>query len=340
MANRKKKKITKKQKEQRTKLISAGVVLLLVFFMGLFLGENKQSDLSLSGKIEQFKEELITIFQPEEKEEVNETKNQETTIRFLDANQGSATLIQAKDGTTILIDSGRYEDKDKKIIQQLDEYIGTGGTIDLLIFTHNDSDHIGYGDLIINYYDVKEVWMNGNDATSKIYERVLDAVDASNAVYTEPKTGEKHQVGPFQIDVLSPDEQSDNDQNDDSIVTKITVNQVSGLFSGDASQSIEKDIVESGADVTADFILMGHHGSDTSTGEEWIQASQPEFAVFSAGENNSYGHPGEEAIGRLQKLAIPVYGTIEYGTITLTVHEDGTYSIQTEKGENPDEDGA
>ena len=340
MANRKKKKITKKQKEQRTKLISAGVVLLLVFFMGLFLGENKQSDLSLSGKIEHFKEELITIFQPEEKEEVNETKNQETTIRFLDANQGSATLIQAKDGTTILIDSGRYEDKDKKIIQQLDEYIGTGGTIDLLIFTHNDSDHIGYGDLIINYYDVKEVWMNGNDATSKIYERVLDAVDASNAVYTEPKTGEKHQVGPFQIDVLSPDEQSDNDQNDDSIVTKITVNQVSGLFSGDASQNIEKEIVESGADVTADFILMGHHGSDTSTGEEWIQASQPEFAVFSAGENNSYGHPGEEAIGRLQKLAIPVYGTIEYGTITLTVHEDGTYSIQTEKGENPDEDGA
>lgn len=339
MPKKKKKKLTKKQKEQRSKLISAGVILLLVFSMGLFLGENKHSDLSLKDKITLFKEEALTLFKSKE-QETDEAENQETTIRFLDANQGSATLIQAKDGTTILIDSGRYEDKDKKIIQQLDEYVGTGGTIDLLIFTHNDSDHIGYGDLIINYYDVKEVWMNGNDATSKIYERVLDAVDKSNALYAEPKAGEKRQVGPFQIDVLSPAEQSDNDQNDDSIVTKITINQISGLFSGDASQSIEKAIVESGTNLTADFILMGHHGSDTSTSEEWLQASQPEFAIFSAGENNSYGHPGENAIGRLKKHNIPVYGTIENGTITLTVHEDGTYTIQTEKGESPDENDA
>lgn len=338
MPNRKKKKLTKKQKEKRVKLISTGAVLLLVFSMGLFLGGNKQSELSLTGKIELFKEELVSFFNS--KEEVDQTKNQETTIRFLEADQGSATLIQAKDGTTILIDSGRYEDKDKKIIQQLDQYVGTGGTIDLLIFTHNDSDHIGYGDLIINYYDVKEVWMNGNDATSKVYERVLDAVNESNAIYAEPKAGEHQQIGPFNIEVLSPNEQSDNDQNDDSIVTKITVNQVSGLFSGDASQSIERAIVETGADVRADFILMGHHGSDTSTSEEWVLASQPEFAIFSAGENNSYGHPGEEAIDRLRKQAIPIYGTIDNGTITVTIHEDGTYSIQTEKGENLDEDDA
>lgn len=338
MPKRKKKRITKKQKEKRAKFISAGVVLLLVFSMGLFLGENKQSGLTLNEKMESFKEELLTFFNTEE--EVDQTKNQETTIRFLDANQGSATLIQAKDGTTILIDSGRYEDKDKKIIQQLDQYVGTGGKIDLLIFTHNDSDHIGYGDLITNYYDVKEVWMNGNDATSKIYERLLDAVDKSNAIYTEPKSGENYQVGPFQIEVLSPNEQSENDQNDDSITTRITVNQVSGLFSGDASQSIEKAIVESGTDITADYILMGHHGSDTSTSEEWIKASRPKFAIFSAGENNSYGHPGGEAIGRLRKQSIPIYGTIENGTITATIHEDGTYSIKTEKGDNLVEDDA
>ncbi|WP_035053714.1 ComEC/Rec2 family competence protein [Carnobacterium pleistocenium] len=338
MTRRKKKRVTKKQKEKRVKLISAGIILLLVFSMGLFLGENKQADLTLSEKIGLFKEELLTFFNTEE--DVDQTKNQETTIRFLDANQGSATLIQAKDGTTILIDSGRYEDKDKKIIQQLDQYVGTGGKIDLLIFTHNDSDHIGYGDLIMNYYDVEEVWMNGTDATSKIYERLLNAVDKSNASYTEPKNGEDYQVGPFQIEVLSPNEQSENDQNDDSIITKITINQVSGLYSGDASQSIEKAIVESGIDITADYILMGHHGSDTSTSDEWIEASQPKFAIFSAGENNSYGHPGEEAIDRLKKQSIPIYGTIENGTITTTIHEDGTYSIKTEKGDNLVEDDA
>ena len=338
MSVRKKKKITKKQKEKRTKFISAGLVLLLVFSVGLFLGENKQSDLTLNKGIELFKEELFTFFNT--KEEMDQTENQETTIRFLDANQGSATLIQAKDGTTILMDSGRYEDKDKKIIQQLDQYVGTGGKIDLLIFTHNDSDHIGNGDLITNYYDVKEVWMNGNDATSQIYERLLDAIGKSNAIYTEPKTGENYQVGPFKIEVLNPNKQSKNDQNDDSIITKITVNQVSGLFSGDASQGIEKTIVESGTDLTADYILMGHHGSDTSTSEEWIKASRPKFAIFSAGENNSYGHPGEEAIDRLRKQAIPIYGTIENGTVTATIHEDGTYSIETEKGDNLVEDDA
>ncbi|AGY81346.1 ComEC/Rec2 family competence protein [Carnobacterium inhibens] len=336
---KRKKKMTKKQKEQRTKLISTGIILLFVFSIGLFLGENKNSELSLKERITIFMEETADFFNSEDPEPT-ETENQETTISFLDANQGSATLIQSKDGTNILIDSGRYEDKDKKIIQQLDQYVGTGGKIDLLIFTHNDSDHIGYGDLILNYYNVKEVWMNGNDATSKIYERVLDAIDESNALYAEPKAGEKHQVGPFKIDVLNPTDPSDNDQNDDSIVTKITVNQVSGLFSGDASQSIEKAIIDTGVDLAADFILMGHHGSDTSTSEEWIQASQPDLALFSAGANNSYGHPGKDAIGRLRKYNIPVYGTIENGTITLVIHEDGTYTIKTEKGENINENGA
>lgn len=330
---KKKKKLTKKQQKQRTQLTLMSFIILFSFVFGLALGKSDNSGYSLLEKLEQFKEEFVHVFQTDNQYPKGETVLKGTSqFHFLDVGQGSATLLQSEDGTNILIDTGRYEDKDKKILTYLDRYIGTGGKIDLLIFTHNDSDHIGYGDLVLQYYDVKEVWMNGYDATSKIYERVLDAISDSNARYAEPKSGEEHQVGPFLFEILNPTMVSKNNPNDDSIVAKITFANFSGLFSGDASSRVEKEIIESGADLKATLLLMGHHGSKSSTSEEWIKAIEPQISVYSAGESNSYGHPNKETLERLNHQSIPIYGTIEDGTITVNVDSKGTYSVVTEKG--------
>ncbi|MCA9765065.1 MAG: MBL fold metallo-hydrolase [Carnobacterium sp.] len=304
--------------------------------MGLFLGGNNQSRINLRDKINHIKEEWTAIFKDfsSKKNDENLVGSKSAYFRILDVGQGSSTLLQSEDGTTILIDSGRYEDKNKKILTYLDHYVGIGGKIDLLIFTHNDSDHIGYGDLILQYYDVQEIWMNGYDSTSKVYERVLDAIENSQARYVEPKSGESYQVGPFELEVLNPTVESRNNPNDDSIVTKISFADFSGLFSGDASTRVEKDIIEEkNSDLTADLLLMGHHGSETSTSEEWIKAVQPKISVYSTGKNNGYDHPGKEAIDRLKKSSIPIYGTSKNGTVTVKANNDGTFIIETEKEE-------
>ncbi|SEK28992.1 Metal-dependent hydrolase, beta-lactamase superfamily II [Carnobacterium iners] len=333
---KKKKKLTRKQKKQQKKLALLVAIILFSFLTGLFLGKDDQSRINFNDKINQFKEEWTLLFKEfsSKKNDENLESSQSAYFRILDVGQGSSTLLQSEDGTTILIDSGRYEDKEKKILTYLDHYIGTGGKIDLLIFTHNDSDHIGYGDLILQYYDVQEIWMNGYDSTSKIYERVLDAIENSQARYIEPKSGENHQVGPFDLEVLNPTVELRNNPNDDSIVTKISFADFSGLFSGDASIRVEKDIVEEKSiDLDADLLLMGHHGSKTSTSEEWIKAVQPKISVYSAGGNNGYDHPGKETINRLEKMAIPFYGTSKNGTVNVRANNDGTFTVETEKEE-------
>ncbi|MGB3161428.1 ComEC/Rec2 family competence protein [Carnobacterium sp.] len=332
---KKKRKLTKKQQKQQKKITLLVSIILFSFIFGLFVGKNDNPGNTLIEKAEQLKKEWIALIQERSPKvsEKNTTKNQKAQIHFLDVEQGSSTLIQSDDGTTILIDTGRYEDKDKRIMTYLDHYIGTGGKIDLLIFTHNDSDHIGYGDLILKYYDVKEVWMNGYDSTSKIYERVLDAIENSSTRYVEPKSGDTHQIGPFYLEVFNPTPKARNNPNDDSIVTKISFNEFRGLFSGDASSSVEKDIIETRENLNADLLLMGHHGSNTSTSEEWIKAISPEISIYSAGINNGYRHPGPEAISRLDELNIPTYGTSKDGTISIEVSKNGMFTIETEKEE-------
>lgn len=332
---KKNKKLTKKQKKQRNNLVLMISIVFFSFTLGLFLGKNDNPRHYINEKITQIRDEWTLLFEnrPPKKNDESLANTQNASFRILDVGQGSSTLLQSDDGTTILIDSGRYEDKDKKVMTYLDRYIGTGGNIDLLIFTHNDSDHIGYGDLILQYYNVQEVWMNGYDSTSKIYERVLEAISNSQARYVEPKNGDTHQIGPFYLEVLNPMLKSRNNPNDDSIVTKISFSDFSALFSGDASSRVEKDIIKDGKNVNADMLLMGHHGSNTSTSKEWIEAIKPKFSVYSAGESNGYHHPGREAVNRLKKNGTPIYGTNKNGTITIEASKDGTYTVETEKEE-------
>lgn len=346
MAYKRKRRLTKKQKQRRKAVVSAGIIVLLAFTFGLFMGRHQDSGSTLSDHFDTVRNEtalffgnLFGAFDDNEPERSSE-QVQETAVRFLDVGQGSATLLQAEDGTTILIDTGRYEDKEQMILQYLDQYIGMGGKIDLLIFTHNDSDHIGYGDLILQYYDVKEVWMNGQDATSQIYERILDALSESPADYAEPKRGEMHTKGPFSLEVLHPVNGENSDQNDSSIVLRVTSANFSGIFSGDASERIETDIIDSGQSVESAVLQMGHHGAAESTSSEWINAVQPDFAVYSASDTNPYGHPDDRTLERLNQANIPFYGTAEYGTISVFVDEAGNYTIELEKGDEADESGS
>ena len=253
-------------------------------------------------------------------------------IHVLDIGQGSSILLIASDGTSVLVDTGRYDDSQKKIISYLDEYIGLGEEIDLLIFTHADADHIGHGDLVLEYFDVQEVWMNGMDHTSQVYENLLDAILASDADYAEPKAGDVIQEGAFEIQVLHPTADSpQSNQNDESLVTRFVFDGISVMNSGDASIPRENDIVERSGNLQSDLLIIGHHGAANSTGEKWLEAVKPKMALYQAGPDNQYGHPTPEMIERVEAAGIPLYGTIELGTISIYIDEHGEVNVETER---------
>ena len=328
-------KLTKKQRENRRKTVVFLLLFLGVFFLGYFVGENGLNKDKWVQSIEQIESKIQSYFETEKAPNASSAE-----IHILDVGQGSSTLLQAEDGTTILIDTGRYNDGDKKILRHLDTYVGTGGTIDLLIFTHNDADHIGYGDRILTYYNVEEVWMNGVDTTTKVYEHVLDAIASSSAKYVEPKAGDVKNVGPFAIKVLNPQEGDTNNQNDQSIATKISINDFSIMNTGDVDMKIETEIMQRHHALQSDVLILGHHGSKYSSSQEWISKVEPELAVYSAGEGNSYDHPNDEIIERIIKNDIPFYGTDINGTISLFIDETGSYTIKVEKGGETYENGS
>ncbi|MBC1209922.1 MBL fold metallo-hydrolase [Listeria booriae] len=248
---------------------------------------------------------------------------------FFDVGQGDSTLIQADDGTTILIDTGRHDDN--RILTNLEK--ANLKKIDLLLLTHPHSDHIGNADKVIKQYKPKEIWMDGLVFNSSIYERVIDAALASDAKYKEPRRGEKATFGPFGIQVLSPDKLSDN-ANNDSIAIRLTYKDIAAIFTGDAEKGREREMVDSGLKLDAQILDLGHHGSSTSNQPYFLDAVKPEVAVYSAEKGNSYGHPHREVIQWLKDRDIKTYGTDVEGTVTIET--DGKQlHVATEKSGTP-----
>lgn len=330
----KRKRLTKKQRRRRNRWVLVLLAAILVFIGGYITGDSETDFSEIRTKlddavtnIEQRVDDFRTMNQP--------PSNPEGTsqIHLFDVGQGSSTLLIGSDDTSVLIDTGRYDDSEKRIISYLDNHIGLGEEIDLMIFTHNDADHIGHGDLVLEYFDVNEVWMNGMDHTSQVYDDLLDTLVASDVEYAEPKAGESHQRGVFDIQVLHPLADSpQSDPNDESLVTRFEFDGISLMNSGDTSIPRENEIVERNRwGLQSDLLIAGHHGAANSTGEAWIQAVNPQMAFYQAGIDNTYGHPAPETIERLEGAGVPVYGTDELGTISMYIDENGEVDVQTER---------
>lgn len=330
----KRKKLTKKQRRRRNRWVF-GLLAAVIVFVGGYITGNREIDLSglrnkldeATASIEQRVNEFGTSSQP------RTVGTGTSQIHIFDVGQGSSILLIGSDGTSILVDTGRYDNSDKRIISYLDDHIGLGGEIDLLIFTHNDSDHIGHGELVLEYFDVNEVWMNGMDHTSQVYDDLLDALLASDAEYAEPKAGETHERGVFNIEVLHPTTDSpQSDPNDESLVTRFEFDGISLLNAGDISVPRENDIIErSRWNLQSDILMAGHHGAANATSESWLQAVNPQMVFYQAGIDNQYGHPAPETIERVEQFGVPIYGTAELGTISMYLDENGEIDVETER---------
>ncbi len=252
----------------------------------------------------------------EKAEKKKQTKLDNLNVHYIDAGQGDAALLEFTEGDdsyAILYDAGDWQGN------EVVPYLHNEGIdyLDIVIISHPHADHIGQLEDVLANIEVGEVWMTGNTANSAVYERATEAILASDANYDEPEAGDVFDVGALTLNILHPKSLTGR-LNEDSLSVHFAYGDVAFLFTGDAYTDQEEQMIASGANVEADFLQLGHHGSKTSTGQAFIDAVNPEYAIYSAGEGNSYGHPHQEVLDRLDAKNVTTYGTDVHGNIVVT----------------------
>ena len=249
--------------------------------------------------------------------------NYPMTVTFIDVGQGDCSLIECGD-TVILIDGGESE-----YAGTVNSYLSLKGIseIDCYIFTHPHSDHVGAVPGIMQANVVNQVMMTTfsdiNIPTTNTYEKLLDAVLEEDCDVLYVSAGDTYTYGELTLDIFSPSTQTD-EYNDMSVVVKATYEDTSFLFTGDATQTVEKDML-SRFDLNADVLKVGHHGSYTSTSEEFLSAVSPLLAVISCGTDNSYGHPHKDVVDLLDSHGITVSRTDKQGNIVVFSNGNNIY---------------
>ena len=235
-------------------------------------------------------------------------------VSFFDVGQGDSALIQA-DGKSMLIDAGPDESADRLL-----SYLSDSGIkqIDILVGTHPHEDHIGGIDDVLGKYSVGSIWMPKAAAETQTFEDLLLAIQDKGLKITAPAPGATYTLGNGKITVLAPNSQTYDDLNNYSIVFRLDYGNNSFLFTGDAEELAENEILQSKHLIDADVLKVGHHGSNTATSQSFLDAITPNWAVISCGKDNTYGHPHAETLVRLQTAGATILRTDLDGTITFT----------------------
>jgi len=241
------------------------------------------------------------------------------TVHFIDVGQGDSILLDLGD-TEVLLDGG---EKSPGVISYINDYVD--GPLEVMVATHPHTDHIGGLIAVLDAFEVDEIWLNGDTTTSQTYSQFMSAVNAEGAEVFTARRGDTIQVGNLTFNVLNPANLSGS-INNNSIVLSLSYGHVDFLFTGDAEQEAEVSMLTAGIVPDVDILKVGHHGSRTASSMQFLESAEPGYAIYMAGQGNSYGHPHEETITNLCEIGAEIYGTDVHGTIIITT--DGvTYNV-------------
>ena len=237
----------------------------------------------------------------------------EMKVHFLDVGQGLSILVQC-DGQNMIYDGG-----DRSTSSYVVSYLQQQGveTIDYLISSHYDSDHMAGLIGCLNAFDVNNVIGGDYVHDSDLYTSFMDTVASEGLEVQHPAVGDTFQLGSASFEILGPVSISD-DSNNNSVAIKLVNDDDSFLFTSDAGSQEEADMIGTGIDLNCEILVLGHHGSDTSSSWDFLASTAPAYAVISCGKDNQYGYPNEGTLEKMQSMDIGIFRTDDQGTIVAT----------------------
>jgi competence protein ComEC len=242
------------------------------------------------------------------------------SVHFIHVGQGTSILVVGPSGETLLYDTGNWNDDGEHVLDYLRAH--DVDRIDYLVTSHADADHVGGHAEVIDYYEteadgVGAVYDPGIAAASRTYEAYLDAVERHNVTLYRTQAGDEIPIAGAAVRALAPPEGylEGRDRNENSLVLRVARGNVSALLTGDAETRTERYVTETyGADLNATVLAAGHHGSNTSTGSQFLAEVSPRVAVVQSAYDSPYGHPHREPLERLADRGVATYWTGVHGT--------------------------
>ena len=283
--------------KRKTKKLLGGIITLIILGIAGLLGTNQEIINTISNQEENNEQKIESIVEGN------------LEVDYIDVGQADSILVRNED-QTMLIDAGTNE-QGKTVV----EYLNNLGVtkIDYLIGTHPHEDHIGGLDDVIKNFEIGSIYMPKIETTTKTFEDVLDAIEEKGLTVTEPKKDDVFKVGGAICTIMTDPILDKDNLNLSSIIIRLEYGKNSFLFMGDAETENEETITWPKTDV----LKVGHHGSNTSTSEEFLNQVQPKYSVIMVGKDNSYGLPKQETIDKLKNIGSTVYRTDEEGTIKI-----------------------
>ena len=295
-----------RRKKSKQKLIGSIVAIIVLMIAGIF-GLNTENINELLGiknnsnntVVEQ---EITTSSLP-----VDENLN----IYFIDVGQADSILI-TNNNSSMLIDAGNNEDGEDVVNFIKDKGITK---LDFVVGTHPHEDHIGGLDDVINSdIEISNIYMPQIETTTKTFEDVIDAIANKGLKITSPKKGDTFTLGNANLEVMTNSVLDEDNLNLSSITLLMQYGNNKFLFMGDAEAENE----ETRNWPKVDLLKVGHHGSNTSSSDKFLNETKPTYSIIMAGEGNSYGLPKQEILNKLQNIGSTIYRTDLNGTITIT----------------------
>lgn len=238
------------------------------------------------------------------------------TVAFLDVGQGDAIFIRSPTGKQVLIDGG----PNREVLRELGEVMPWNDkSIDVVIATHPDADHISGLVDVLQRYDVDLIVEPGVKHDTPQTESMLASVASEGAQEMIARRGQSIDLGDgVRLDILFPDRDVSNvETNTASIVARLVYGETAFMLTGDSPDEIEQYLVRLGSDLRSDVLKAGHHGSKTSSSQKFIDAVSPQYVVYSRGCDNTYGHPNPDVVARFTRAGAQAFDTCEDGRVVF-----------------------
>lgn len=289
----------------RKKKVSS-LLLILLLTLSILVGCGSTEDTTGDGQ-ELVKVEDVTtsapIDEPVQDSEPEVHIDGELEVHFIDVGQGDAVLIRQGEHD-MLVDGG-----DNGYGNLVVSYLKAQGVshLDYVIGTHPHADHIGGLDDVINTFSIGKVIMPEVTHNSITFEDVIDAIKSKGLKITKPIVGDKYAIGDGEFTIIGPSGNEYSNVNDYSVMMRLVFGENSFMLTGDAEKKPEGEAIATGETLKSDVLKAGHHGSETSTTDSFLEAVDPDFAVIQVGEGNRYDHPSKSTLTKLQKKGIETY---------------------------------